>query len=352
MVVDDTPENLKLLTDLLKKEGYHVRSFTSGEAALRSVTVEKPDLFLLDITMPDMDGFEMCRRLKSKEELRDIPVIFISALNDAADKVRAFEVGGQDYVTKPFHFEEVLARVRTHLRIEFLQRELEQHNRELERRVAEQVKEISESQIATIVALAKLAESRDDDTGRHIERVQIFCRLLAEEMGKMPLFRQKIDASFVGNLYFAAPLHDVGKVGIRDSILLKPGKLTPEEYEVMKTHTIIGWETLRAVCERYPKNAFLSTGAVIARYHHERWDGTGYPDGLKGEEIPLEARIMAVADVYEALRARRCYKEPVTHEKSCCILQECSGTQFDPVVIEAFLSVEKEFARVRSSLAE
>ncbi|HOW51986.1 MAG TPA: response regulator [bacterium] len=352
MIVDDTPQNLRLLGDLLKQSGYRVRPLPSGALALRAAEAEPPDLILLDINMPAMDGFEVCKKLKNNERLRDIPVIFISALNDTQDKVSAFNVGGQDYITKPFQFDEVLARVRTHLKIEQLQRELAHHNRELEVRVAEQVREISDSQVATIIALAKLAESRDDDTGKHIERVQIFCRLIAERMSEIGMFRDRIDRAFIENIFYAAPLHDVGKVGISDLILLKPGKLTPEEFEIMKTHSMIGWKTLQAVCEKYPRNSFLAMGRVVARHHHERWDGNGYPDKLKGDAIPLEARIMAVADVYEALRARRCYKEPFDHEKSRRILTEGGGTQFDPAVIDAFLAREKEFDRIRTEMLD
>ncbi len=352
MIVDDTPQNLRLLSELLGAKGYRVRPVPNGALALRAAGAEPPDLILLDINMPGMSGFEVCRRLKGTAGLRDIPVLFISALNDTQDKLLAFEAGGQDYITKPFQFEEVLARVNTHLKLERLQRELAWHNRELEDRVAEQVREISESQVATIVALAKLAESRDDDTGKHIERVQIFCRLLAEKLAESPAFRDRIDPAFVENIFYAAPLHDVGKVGISDSILLKPGKLTPDEFEIMKTHSMIGWRTLQAVCERYPRNAFLSMGRVVARNHHERWDGNGYPDRLKGDAIPLEARIMAVADVYEALRARRCYKEPFDHEKSRGILAGNGGTQFDPSVIAAFLALDTEFDRIRTDMRD
>ncbi len=352
LIVDDTPQNLHLLTDMLKSHHYRIRPIPNGAMALRAAEIEPPDLILLDISMPEMDGYEVCRRLKANPKLNDIPVIFLSALSDPQDKVCAFAAGGQDYITKPFQVEEVLARVRTHLHIAMLQKELLRHNRDLESLVAEKMREISNAQIATIIALAKLAESRDDETGRHIERVQIFCRLLAEELAPQPRYTAEITPEFVNNLFYAAPLHDVGKVGIPDAILLKPGRLTPEEFEVMKNHTLIGWKTLRAVTERYPQNAFLAMGAVIARSHHERWDGTGYPDQLKGDAIPLAARIMAVADVYEALRAKRCYKEPFSHEKSRAILKECAGTQFDPGVIAAFDSCETQFSRLYEQLQE
>lgn len=352
MIVDDTPQNLKLLAELLKEQGYHVRPLPSGEKALRAAEAEPPDLILLDINMPVMDGFEVCKKLKENEQLRDVPVIFISALNDTQDKVFAFNAGGQDYITKPFQFDEVLVRVKTHLRIERLQRELAWHNRELEERVDEQVKEISDSQVATIVALAKLAESRDDDTGKHIERVQIFCRLLAERMGEMPKYAATISKTFVENIFYAAPLHDVGKVGINDSILLKPGKLTPEEFEIMKTHSVIGWRTLEEVRKKYPKNALITMGIAIAHYHHEKWDGSGYPEKLAGEAIPLEARIMAVADVYDAVRSKRVYKEAFTHEKSRQIILEGKGKHFDPDAVDAFMAIDAKFDRIRTQMQD
>ncbi len=340
LVVDDTHASLKLLTDILVGAGFHVRPADSGELALASASAKPPALILLDVNMPGMDGFEVCRRLKEDERLSDIPVLFISALNDMNDKLSAFNAGGQDYITKPFQAEEVLARVNTHMKIRHLQGELERHNRLLEQRVAEQVKDISDSQIATIIALAKLSESRDDDTGKHIERVQTFCRLLAEKMAEQPSYGEAINSAFIENIFLASPLHDVGKVGISDKILLKPGKLTAEEFDIMKTHTVIGWQTLTAAQEKYPKNTLMTTGVCIARHHHERWDGNGYPDGLKGEEIPLEARIMAVADAYDALRSKRVYKEAFSHDKSRAILLEGKGAQFAPDVVDAFVALE------------
>jgi putative two-component system response regulator len=352
LVVDDTHPSLKLLTDMLTAHGYEARPADSGELALASAAAKPPALILLDINMPGMDGFEVCRRLKAQERFRDIPVLFISALDDTDDKVRAFRAGGVDYVTKPFSAEEVLARVETHLKMRELRCELEAHNRELEERVAEQVKDISESHVATITALAKLSESRDDDTGSHIERVQVCCRMLAEKLAESPAYRAAITRQFIENIFFASPLHDIGKVGISDSILLKPGKLTPEEFEIMKTHSVIGWRTLEAVRARYPKNALITMGIAIAHRHHERWDGKGYPDGLEGEDIPLEARIMAVCDVYDALRSKRVYKEPFPHDKSRQIIVEGRGTQFAPDVVDAFAAVEREFDRVRTQMQE
>ncbi|MFH0730786.1 MAG: two-component system response regulator [Pseudomonadota bacterium] len=350
MVVDDTPANLKLLEQMLQSQRYRVLAFSSGKLALKAAAENPPDLILLDIRMPEMDGFEVCRRLKIDDVLKEIPVLFISALSEAADKVMAFSVGGVDYVTKPFQIEEVHARVETHLRLRKLQRELEKHNLHLEELVKEKIREISDSQLATIRAVSKLAESRDDDTGQHIDRTQIFSKVLAEKMRGNPRYAGRISDTFVDNIYHASPLHDIGKVGIPDNILLKPGKLTPEEFEIMKTHTLIGAKTLQTIHGKYPKNAFINMGITIARSHHEKWDGSGYPDGLAGEDIPLAARIMAVSDVYDALRSERPYKPAFTHEKSCGIIIEGAGRHFDTAVINAFTELETAFAEIRNRM--
>jgi putative two-component system response regulator len=253
-------------------------------------------------------------------------------------------------VAKPFQEAEVLARVKTHLHLRRMQRELKTHNHRLEDLVREKVKEISDSQLATILAVSKLAEYRDDETGRHIERSRTFCRILAQKLRDNSRYAQGITDAFIENIYHAAPLHDVGKVGIRDHILLKPGKLTSEEFETMKTHTVIGAKTLETVRAKYPGNAFVNMGIAIARAHHEKWDGSGYPDGLSGEDIPLAGRIMALADVYDALRSKRPYKEAFSHEKSLKIIPDGSGKHFDPAVVDAFVSLEAEFAEIRERL--
>ncbi|MEI6873754.1 MAG: HD domain-containing phosphohydrolase [Spirochaetota bacterium] len=346
MVVDDTPANLKLLEQMLQKRGHRVLAFPRGALVLGAAVRNPPDLFLLDITMPGMDGFELCRRLKEEETLRDIPVIFISALNETADKVKAFSMGGVDFVSKPFQHEEVDARVQTHLRLRKLQAELKTHNLHLEALVREKVREVSDSQMATIYALSQLAESRDDETGRHVESTQGYCEMLARRLLGKPRFSGTIAEAWVDAIHKASSLHDIGKVGIPDSILLKPGRLSPEEFEIMKTHVSIGADTLETAYRKYPRNTFLRMGMDIARSHHEKWDGSGYPGGLSGELIPLSARVMAVADVYDALRAKRSYKEPFSHEKSVQIIVEGSGKHFDPAVVEAFAELEGDFARV------
>ncbi len=347
LAVDDTNANLTLLANLLKEYGHRVRLAPSGKLALNAVQTSPPDLILLDINMPEMDGYEVCERLKADERWRDIPVIFLSALSETMDKVKAFNLGGVDYINKPFQVEELTARVDTHLNLRRLQIELQKHNHHLEDLVKEKIAEISESQLSTIFALAKLAEARDDTTGQHIERTRTFCMVLARKMQSVPRYASIINHVFVENIFHASPLHDIGKVGISDSVLLKPGKLDAAEFEKMKTHTLIGSNTLTMAKGKYPRNAFLNMGIEIARSHHEKWDGTGYPDGLTGENIPLSARVMAVADVYDALRSVRPYKPTMSHEKACEIIIQGSGSHFDPSVIEAFKALESEFAEIR-----
>ena len=343
LIVDDTPANLQVLVSMLHVQGYRIRPVPSGKLALQAAEQEPPDLILLDIMMPEMDGFEVCRQLKSKEKLKGIPIIFISALNQTIEKVEAFNVGGVDYITKPFYYEEVQARVSNHLKLRELQLELERQNNNLKEIVEEQVKDIWDSQMATIFALAKLSESRDNDTGRHIERVQAFCKRLVVKLASNKKYSNKITQSFIDNIYHASALHDIGKVAIPDNILLKPAKLTKEEFEVMKTHTTLGAHTLEEVYGKYSHNEFIKTGIDIARFHHEKWDGSGYPLGLVADEIPLASRIMALADVYDALRSKRCYKAGISHTDSVNIINESSGSHFDPGLVEAFNILHNEF---------
>jgi putative two-component system response regulator len=347
LVVDDTDANRMLLSEVLEDEGLCVVACSNGQMALDAASRHPPALILLDINMPSMDGFEVCGHLKADPMLRDIPVLFISALMDTADKVKAFAAGGVDYVTKPFQFEEVLARVKTHLNLHRLQLELSRHNQQLEELVKAQVAEISTAQLATIVALARLAESRDDETGHHIGRSQTFCKILAEKLRENPRYTASITDAFLEAIHYASSLHDIGKVGIPDRILLKPGELTPDEFAIMQSHTCIGEDTLRSTYKDYPRNVFLRMGIEIAGAHHECWDGSGYPRGLAGEDIPLSARIMAIADVYDALRSARAYKPAFSHAESVEIILEGASRQFDPGVVEAFKAVEAEFARVR-----
>ncbi len=305
LVVDDEPAELRLLAGVLRRGGFVPRPVTSGRLAIEAAVLAPPALVLLDVRMPGMSGTEVCRWIKQHERLRDIPVMFISGLDDIDDKVEAFRAGGVDYICKPFQEQEVLARVRTQLQLRQLQLQLVSHNLHLEQRIADQVKMATASQVATIFALAKLAETRDDDTGQHVGRVQTFSRMLAERMRETGSHAAQLTPSFIDTLFQTASLHDIGKVGVPDAVLLKPGPLSPEEFEVMKKHCELGAATLASVLTRHPDNQFLRMGVDVARSHHEKWDGRGYPDGLQGKTIPLAARIVAVADVYDALTSDR-----------------------------------------------
>ena len=350
LVIDDSPESLQMLCDILETQGHEPIPFSDAETALREIGRNQPDIILLDAVMPGIDGYAACEKFREIERLRSVPIMFVSGVHEPFEKVRAFQVGAVDYLTKPFHFEEIRARISTHLRMSRLQRSTEADAELLRKQVAEKVREISDSQMSLIFALAKLSESRDDETGQHMERIQEFCRILAVKLREDPAHEEAIDDCFLSNIVCASPLHDIGKVGIEDAILRKPGKLTPEEFEAMKHHSVIGAETLEAVRRKYPGNEFVRMGIEIARSHHERWDGLGYPDGLSGADIPLSARIMALADVYDALRSRRHYKEPFSHEKALTIIREENGSHFDPSVAAAFLTCEKDFERTWENL--
>lgn len=346
MLVDDVPDNLEVLSEILESSGFYVRPHKDPVEAYSSAILEPPDIFVLDILMPELNGFELATKIKQTEVLKDVPIIFLSALNKPEDIAKGFEVGAVDYIPKPFKASEIIARVSTHVKLKKLREELETSKKNIESIVTLKVKEVTQSQLATIISLAKLAEYRDDDTGAHIERVRNYCRVLAERLSMKQEFMAKVNAEFIENIFYSSSLHDVGKVGIPDSILLKPGKLTKEEFEIMKTHTILGANAMKEVLDFYPQNPFVEMGMNIARWHHERWDGSGYPDGLKAEKIPVCAHIMALADVYDALRSKRPYKEPFSHEKATQIIVASKGSQFAPWLVEAFLSVEEEFMSI------
>jgi putative two-component system response regulator len=347
LIVDDAAENLRLLATLLRRNGIEPRPVTNGRRAIEAAVADPPDLILLDIAMPEMSGFEVCRWLKMDERLASIPVIFLSAHQTEEDKVQSFEAGGIDFIAKPFYDREIEARVRTHLQLRKLQGLLEAHNRDLRQRVYEQVSLTVASHLTTIFALAKLSEVRDDETGHHIERVQELSRILAREMRAMDIHASDLSASYVDSLYQAACLHDIGKVAIPDAILLKPGVLSPEEFETMKKHCALGAETLAAVVKKHPDNQFLHMGVDVARSHHEMWAGGGYPDGLSGNDIPLSARIVAIADVYDALTSRRSYRPAFSHIDAVDMIRKDIGVRFDPDVGRAFLRKRALIRRVK-----
>lgn len=354
LVVDDNEMNRDLLQRRLANDTTRITTAANGHEALALLQQQTFDLILLDVMMPVMDGFEALEKIQKDERMRRMPVIMITALDDVDNAVRCIEMGAVDYITKPFNPTLLKARVsacleRKHLgdQQERYRREVEQANVHLSERVREQVRELSETQLSTIFAMSKLAESRDPETGEHLERMREYCKVLSEKLGSMSKYGEVIDSAFVENIYTASPLHDIGKVGVDDHVLLKPGKLTPDEWKLMRMHPVIGAETLREVDRQHPGNAFLRTGIAIAESHHEKWDGSGYPYGLVGEDIPLAARILALGDVYDALTSKRCYKDAFSHEQSREMIEAQIGRHFDPDVCRAFLASENEFKRIR-----
>jgi len=348
LIVDDTPENLRLLGDMLEQEGYEVLVATNGPDALENAKASPaPDLILLDIMMPEMDGYEVCRQLKADPGLKGIPVIFISALGTADQKIRAFHEGGVDYVTKPFQVEEVLARVNTHI-------QLKMHQDKLQFLVEEQTCKFILAKEATIASMAILAEFRDPETGGHIQRTKHYVRLLAQELNQT--VSAGLSQEDIELLFQSVPLHDIGKVGIHDAILNKPGKLTEAEFKEIQLHTIYGSEAIKRTEAILGSSSFLQYARELAEFHHEKWDGTGYPHGLKGEEIPLCARIMILADIYDALISKRPYKEPLTHEEAFRIIIEGDNRtmpeHFDPTILNVFRRIHLEFKRIANEFSE
>lgn len=348
LIVDDTPENIDVLNTVLKTS-YRIKAATSGEQGLRlAKSRPMPDLILLDIMMPDLDGYEVCRRLKAESATRRIPVIFITTQGTIEDEYKGFERGCVDYITKPVSPPIVKSRVATQLA-------LFDQNRALANKVTQRTKEIYFTQDIMILGLATLAEYRDNETGGHIMRTKNYIRLLGRYMSSRPSDTPRLDRETVNLLEKSAPLHDIGKVGVRDSILQKPGKLTPEEFREMKLHTICGYEALSRPLKILGldiEDSFLNFAREISLSHHEKWDGSGYPQGLKGHEIPFSARLMAIADVYDALISKRVYKPPLPHAKAVAIIEQEAGAHFDPDIAAAFLTIEKEFREIALHYAD
>ena len=352
LIVDDNRDNLTVIGGLLKGE-YHVRVANSGERALQvAVTQPIPDLILLDIMMPGMDGYETLRHLRQIPETRDIPVIFVTAMSADEDEEAGLGLGAVDYVTKPIRPAILSARVRTHLALTQARQQLANQNAQLESQVRQRTLELELIKEVTMQALATLAEKRDNETGNHLIRTRRYIEVLMRGLSAQPEFAAQLDPLTQELIAKAAPLHDIGKVGIPDAILLKPGRLTPEEFVVMKTHAQIGADALTEAIERvlssHPDNeheqdnryalSFLEIAREIAGGHHEKRDGSGYPQGLAGNAIPLSARLMALADVFDALVCKRHYKEAFSIEKSIDIIRQGRGQHFDPGIVDVFLA--------------
>lgn len=353
LVVDDTPGNLAVMTALLKDD-YRVKVAHNGERALRLVhSGEPPALILLDVMMPGLDGYEVCRRLKADSATESIPVIFLTARTDAEDETLGFSLGAVDYIGKPINPMVVKARIQAHLMAKSMTDFLRGKSDVLEAEVARRTAEIQDLQDALVLSMASLAETRDNETGNHLRRTQHYVKRLAEQLRQHPPFASLLDDRNIDLLFKSAPLHDIGKVGIPDHILLKPGPLDAQEFEVMKTHTTLGREAIESAEQSIGRPVpFLRFAKEIALSHQEKWDGSGYPEGLKGDAIPLSARLMALADVYDALISRRVYKPAFTHEASVKIILEAGGRHFDPKVVAAFDAVKDDFRLIALRYAD
>ena len=347
LVVDDTPDNLTLMSGLLKDD-YKVKVANNGEKALKIAAAENPpDLILLDIMMPDMDGYEVCRRLKAEPRTCDIPVIFLTAKAEVDVEKKGLELGAVDYITKPISPPIVMARVKTQLTLKASADFLRDKADYLEREVGKRTREVAAIQDVTIMAMASLAETRNSDTGNHIRRTQFYVEALAQKLRKHPRFAQFLTDHNIAMLFKSAPLHDIGKVGIPDRILLKPGRFEPDEFEIMKTHTTLGRDAIEhAENSLGTEVEFLSMAKEIALSHQEKWDGSGYPEGLSGDDIPISARLMALADVYDALISRRVYKEGMPHEKAVAIIEASKSSHFDPDIVDAFVAIQDQFRNI------
>ncbi len=355
LIVDDTPENIDVLGEVLSH--YRCSFALSGAAALKKVlAADPPDLILLDIVMPGMDGYEVCRQLKSSPQTEDIPIIFITAMSDAEDETFGLELGAVDYITKPINASIVRGRVNTQLKLKLAQEALKNQNELLEQKVRERTMELEKTKDATILSLASLAETRDNETGNHIKRTRDYVQLLAESLQRHGDHGKSLDNESIRLIYKSAVLHDIGKVGVRDCILLKPGKLTEDEFAEMKHHPGYGRNTLEAAERELGENDFLRCAREIAYTHHEHWDGTGYPQGLRGEEIPLPGRLMAIADIYDALISKRIYKPAFTHARAVEIMTQGDGrTQsehFDPVLLQIFSRSHEAFRLIALKYAD
>jgi putative two-component system response regulator len=365
LVVDDEPINITVLRKLLSPY-YQVKACKTGEEALRSMKLgSKPEMVLLDINMPGMDGYTVLAHIRKNPEVFDIPVIFITALDSIVDEEKGFRLGAVDYITKPFRPAIVLERIKVHLEFKHARDALKNQNDWLEAEVERRMHENQLIQDAALGVISQLAETRDADIGDHVLHAKSYVEILARSLQRNSRYARELGANTLSHIVKATPLHDIGKIGIPDSILLKPGKLTPEEFEIMKTHSRIGGNAIRAAINKALKTnkgefgeekptalAFLEIACQIATYHHERWDGSGYPDGLSGKNIPLSARIMAVADVFDALTAPRIYKKQWSIEDAIEHIRQQRGKHFDPDVVDAFLSELPAVRQVLLLIAE
>lgn len=352
LIVDDSHGNLSLIANLLH-ESYTIKAINHGEKALKVVSDEQPDLILLDINMLDVDGFEVCRRLKADPLTHLIPIIFLTSKTELESELRGMALGAVDYITRPINPLILLSRLKAHFVDASTARTLRINNEYLEIEVAKRTRQLAVLQDVTILALASLAQTRDSDTGNHLKRTQHYMRALGNHLKANPRFSDFLSDGMVDILFKCAPLHDIGKIGIPDRILLKPGRYEPEEFEIMKAHPTLGRDAIVNAQETAGQQIdFLETAKEIVYSHHEKWDGSGYPQGLAGDEIPIAARLMALADVYDALISCRVYKDGMSHERAAQIIVKGRGQHFDPDVVDAFLDLDDEFQFIASRFAD
>ncbi len=352
MVVDDNVTNLNIARKALE-DSYEVVLLLNGPKALKVLEKNKPDLILLDVEMPDMNGFEVIEKIKAMGSPYDeIPVIFVTAKDDTNSEFEGLDLGAVDYVIKPFSFPLLLKRVELHLKLHQQQQELQDYSLNLETMVEAKTETIQKLQYAIVHVLADMVERRDGSTGGHLVRTTEYLKVLLKQAKEQEVYPEQLKNVSIEVYANASQLHDVGKISIPDSILLKDERLSNIEYEYMKTHTTIGEEALRFAMESLEDPTFLEIAADFVGAHHEKWDGTGYPRGLSGEDIPMAGRLMAIADVYDALISRRAYKESFPHEKAVKIILEGSGTHFDPVLVQVFREVHPAFEEIAIKFTE
>jgi len=346
LIIDDLIQNIELMEAQLVSQDYEIRKATSGEAALAALCSTDVDLVLLDVMMPGMDGFEVTRRIRQNHELRRIPIILVTALRSIEDRVRGIDAGCDDFLSKPVDKTELIARVSSLLRVKAYNDLVKNYQTQLERDVAARTVELKKafeqlkaSSMDTIYRLSMAMEYKDEDTGAHIKRMSRYAAAVARKMG---LHEPQLET-----ILLAAPLHDLGKLGIPDAVLLKPGKLDAQEWEIMKKHSKIGADILKGSSAGY-----INLAETIARSHHEKWDGTGYPDGLKGTKIPIVVRCCSIADVFDALTSRRPYKEPFSVEEALKIISDGRGSHFDPAVVDAFFAIQPEILEIKREFAD
>lgn len=347
LIVDDVESDLLKLKDVVKNTGYKVRTAARGDEAIAMARIKCPDLILLDITMPDMSGFKVCAILKKDVRIQKVPIIFVSASKTEDDKVRAFQLGGADYVTKPFNTAEMQMRIESHLSNRARMHELEEANKRMNLMIAEQMNRVEQEKKNMLLALAMLSENKEHMAGNHIYNIRRNCRLFAQSLQFSPKFEAQVSNAFIDCIEMASGLHDIGKIRIPDEILLKPGALDEEEIQIVRQHPVMGADMLRNIYSVISENQFIDMAIDIALYHHEKWDGTGYPRGLKGKEIPLAARIMRIVDTYDALANDRVYKKAYSVEKCRSIMREEAGKSFDPDMIEVFLKIYRQLSVCR-----